>query len=381
MNKIENGFNQSGAIKTSKSGKKPLVSVVLPAYNEANIIENNLSILCQYLKTLENEYCWEIIIVNDGSTDETGAIAEAFAEEMENVHVLHHMFNFRLGQALQYAFKICKGDYIVVLDIDLSYSPFHIEKMLSKIRESRAKIVIASPYTRGGKVSNVPLTRRLLSAWANKFLCFFAKRDWFSDKLTNITGMVRTYDGLFLRNLNLKSMDMEINHEIISKSKILHARIVEIPAHLEWKHEDTETKIKDKSKCRKSNMRIMRAIAQSMMSGYIFRPFMFFIMPGFAILIFSIYTLFWAFIHFINLYQKVVYPGTSTDDRISEAIGQAFLQYPHTFIVGGISLMVAIQLISFGFIALQNKRYYDELFHLSSHIYKKNRSKENIEIT
>ena len=52
----------------------------------------------------------------------------------------------------------------------LSYSPDHIEKMLAKIRETRAKIVIASPYLKGGKVSNVPWLRKTLSKWANRFL-------------------------------------------------------------------------------------------------------------------------------------------------------------------------------------------------------------------
>ena len=45
---------------------------------------------------------------------------------------------------------MCRGDYVVVLDLDLSYSPEHIEKMLSRLRQSRAKIVIASPYMPGG---------------------------------------------------------------------------------------------------------------------------------------------------------------------------------------------------------------------------------------
>ncbi len=50
---------------------KPLVSIVGPAYNEEKIIEKSLKAICEYMKSIEHEYRWELIIVNDGSTDST----------------------------------------------------------------------------------------------------------------------------------------------------------------------------------------------------------------------------------------------------------------------------------------------------------------------
>ena len=187
--------------------RKPLVSVVVPAFNEASIITKNLGEICDFMRSLEEDYAWELIVVNDGSTDDTGDRAEHFADGRDNVLVLHHMYNFRLGQALRYAFSRCEGDYIVVMDLDLSYSAKSIKVMLEKIRGTRAKIVIASPFMKGGRIANVPFMRRLLSVWANRFLCMMATKDRFSDRITNITGMVRTYDGPFLRKLNLKATD------------------------------------------------------------------------------------------------------------------------------------------------------------------------------
>lgn len=359
------------------AAQKPLVSVVVPAYNEEDIIEKNLTTLCEYMKSLEDEYQWELIVINDGSTDGTGDLAEAFTKDMDNAYVLHHMFNFRLGQALRFAFNRCRGDYVAVMDLDLSYSPDHIGKMLAKIKETRAKIVIASPYMKGGNVSNVPRVRRILSAWANRFLCLMAPKNWYSDKLSNITGMVRAYDGEFLRKLNLKAMDVDINPEIIYKAKILRARIIEIPAHLNWKLVKFSKTI---IKRRKSSLRIMTTIVQSILSGFIFRPFMFFILPGFAIMILSLYPLIYILIHTIKYYQRLAYLGLSFDHRLSGAIGEAFKQSPHAFIVGGIALMVAIQLISLGMLAIQKKRYFEELFHLGSTIlYRNTRSAKKTE--
>ncbi|NTV97240.1 MAG: glycosyltransferase, partial [Thiobacillus sp.] len=86
-----------------------------------------------------------------------------------------------------------EADYLVVLDIDLSYSPDHIERMLARIRQTKAKIVIASPYMEGGKVSNVPWLRRVLSIWANRYLCMAVTRDKFSDKISAGLGVFNPF--------------------------------------------------------------------------------------------------------------------------------------------------------------------------------------------
>ena len=364
MYSLEKTNHADSTFRLKRSENRPLVSLIVPAYNEAAIIERNLSLLCEYMKSLETEYRWELIIVNDGSTDETGDLAEAFANTRENVYVLHHMFNFRLGQALRFAFNKCQGDYIVVMDLDLSYSPDHIGKMLHRIRETRAKIVIASPYMKGGKVSNVPWMRKTLSIWANRFLSFILTRDKFSDRLTTLTGMVRTYDKQFLSGLVLKAMDVNIHSEIIYKAMILRARIVEIPAHLDWKFSFK------KDERRKSSMRILRSIMMNLTSGFTLRPFMFFMIPGFTLLLFSIDPLIWATIHTVSNFRKIILTSSSITFPISDAIAAAFLQSPQSFIVGSFGLIVAIQLICLGFLSYQNKRNYEELFYLNSKIYK-----------
>jgi len=363
MNKTEERFDKPPGPADPKANDKPLVSLVLPAFNESDILEKNLKILEEYMRTLEGTYRWEMIIVNDGSTDATGEIAEAFKAGRENVTVLHHALNFRLGQTLRYAFHRSRGDIVVVMDIDLSYAPRHIGLMLARMKETRAKVVIASPYAKGGKVSHVPWGRRLLSRWANRFLCLMATKDYFSDKLTAITGMVRAYDGPFIRKLSLWAMDVDINPEIIHKAKILRARIVEVPAHLDWK---TARPDKRNHRHPRPNRRLLRTTIQSFVSGYMFRPFMFFITPGILLFLLSLYPLAWTVIHTIAQYRRLAGAGLSFDFRLSEAIGAAFKISPHAFVVGGIALMVSIQLLSLGLLALQKKRYFAELFYQNS---------------
>lgn len=345
--------------------QQPLVSLVVPAYNEAALIKSTLRKLCDYMRGIETDYRWEIVLINDGSTDGTGDIVEQFARLNPQVRIFHHITNFGLGQAFKFAFRQCRGDYILTLDADLSYSVDHIRSLLDKIVETRAKIVVASPYMEGGKISNVPWLRRTLSIWANRFLAVTSE-----SHLSTLTSMVRVYDGRFLRSLNLRARGMEILPEIIYKAKLLGARIEEIPAHLDWK-------LLKETPQRRSSMRLWHHMVRVILSGFLFRPVIFFILPGLLMLLFAAYVNGWMIAHFIEQFQQMAqYP--SFFQRASAAIGAAYAGSPHTFIVGISALMLAIQLISLGILALQSKNYFEEIFHLASTIYRFNN--EAIEI-
>jgi glycosyltransferase involved in cell wall biosynthesis len=347
--------------------QKPLVSLVAPAYNEQIIIEQNLNILCAYMKSLENQYRWELIIVNDGSSDNTGQLADRFAQDKDNVYVIHHLINCGLGQTLRTGFEHCQGEYIITLDLDLSYAPDnHIKELLTKIRESQAKVVVASPYMKGGRVSNVPWLRWILSVWGNRFLSFTA-----NGSLATLTSMVRVYDAEFLKTLNLKSRGMEINPEVIHKAKLLQARVAEIPAHLKW----SSQRGKPKSQRRKSSMtsaRIFKHTLEVVFFGFIFRPVIFFILPSLLFFLISSYASAWVVVHCWSNYQNLIQQNTFSDQAVatSAAVAAAFRQAPHTFLISGMSLMLSIQLFSLGVLSMQSKQYFDEMFYLGTSIFK-----------
>jgi len=366
----EDEIRTSAAPAAGSPDVRPLVTVVVPAYNEAETLARNLAVLDAYLQTLAAAYRYEIVIVDDGSRDATGEIAAAFAAGRPDVRVLHHQINLRLGQTLRTAFNAARGDIVVVMDADLSYAPDHIAAMLARMKETRAKIVIASPYRKGGEVVHVPRLRRLLSKWANRFLCLMAPKDFFSDKLTNITGMVRAYDGDFIRGLSLWAMDVDVNPEIINKAKILRARIVEVPARLAW---DADKRNGAARRRRASGLQILKGTIQSIVSGYLFRPFHFFIVPGLALFLLSLYPLAWTVIHTVEQYGQLSGKGLPLDYRLSEAIAGAFKLAPHSFVVAGFALVVAIQLLSLGLLSLQKKRNHAQLFYLLSAMYMEGR--------
>jgi glycosyltransferase involved in cell wall biosynthesis len=337
--------------------ERPSISVVVPAYNEAGIIVGNLTRLCAYVAGLDEMYRCEVIVVNDGSTDDTGHLADAFASTHENVRVLHHRTNFRLGQALRYAFNNCTGDYIVTIDCDLSYGPEHIGQLVTELRATHAKIVVASPYAKGGHTTRVPWLRRFLSRSANRFLAAAAR-----GPLSTLTGMVRAYDRRFLSTLDLRSMGTDINTEILYKADLLGAKVVEIPAHLDWSFAESG------GRRRSSFGALAHSTNAYLLSGFMFRPVLFFIGPGLVMLAAAGYTLAWL-VYRVGTYFFEQSAG-SFDTRVTIAIQRAYEAAPYSFVVGGIALMIAFQLLSLGTLALQSERYFKELFHFNTTLYR-----------
>jgi glycosyltransferase involved in cell wall biosynthesis len=358
---------------------RPLVSIVLPAYNEATILEENLTLLEQYLDTLTSHYRWQIIVVNDGSRDNTGPLADALAQSHPRLKVVHHEVNQGLGQALKTGFAHCQGQYIITLDLDLSYDPRHIERLLDKIQATKAQIVVTSPYMPGGKVSNVPKFRLWLSIWANRFLSLAAKKD-----VATLTGMVRAYDAQFLNSLSFRATGMDVNPEVLYKAKILKARIVEVPAHLHWRTPNAYTpsaqrpslakRTPPKAAQRQSSMKIARQSWSVFFYGFVFRPVMFFVLPGLLLLLSSFVLQAHVLWHCLGAYQQLLQTNSSV--RPTDAISFAFTHNPHDFLLAGISLIIAIQCLGLGVLAMQMKHYFEESFYLVTQMYRAVQSHE-----
>lgn len=330
-----------------------MLSVIVPVFNEQALLKEHLRQIVSYLESMETEFRWEVVIVNDGSLDNTTRIVDQIAAQRENIVALHHPKNFGLGQAMKFGFNNTRGDYVITMDIDLSYDVDHIGELARTIRDTKAKIVLASPYMKGGSIHNVPWFRRVLSIYGNRFLSFFAKGHF-----STLTSMMRAYDGNFIRSVNLRSMGMDIMPETVHKSMILGGLIVEIPGRLDWgpQRKFAETRF--------SSMQIVRHLFATILAGFIFRPFLFFIIPGLVIGIFSIYVNFWMFVHYFDALDLL--EATGQPVRFDEAVAIAYQGHPHTFIVGLMSAMLAVQLVGLGILALQNKQYFDELFDLGS---------------
>ncbi len=167
--------------------------------------------------------------------------------------------------------------------------------------------------------------------------------------------MVRAYDAKFLRTLDFYSMGMEVNSEILYKAMVLRARIEEIPAVLKWHLPDPQA-VANKP-VRRSSMRITKYVVTLLVSGFLYRPIMFFLVPGITALALFAWCALWMLIDTIQ----------------ARSLSQAWQLWPHTFIIGGLSLLASVQLLSCGLISLQNKCYFEQMFHLGTTTYRTSR--------
>jgi hypothetical protein len=101
------------------------------------------------------------------------------------------------------------------------------------------------------------------------------------------------------------------------------------------------------------------------MSAFIFRPYMFFMIIGSALMLLSLYELVWLLFDTVkDVAAGDLLPGE--ERSFSHSLSLEFKKNPQSFLVGGITFVVAIQFLSLGFLSLQSKRYFEELFHLGT---------------
>lgn len=147
------------------------VWIVLPAYNEERDLPSLLERVAE--ATDEAGLRFEILIVDDGSTDRTHEIAELWADKLP-LQVRGHPGNMGLGatlrDGLEWACQLAQpSDVIITLDADNSHTPELILRMVRLIREGH-DVVIASRFTRGSRIRGVPVHRRVLSRLAGILL-------------------------------------------------------------------------------------------------------------------------------------------------------------------------------------------------------------------
>lgn len=141
--------------------------VIVPTYNE----RSNLPKMLEWILVQGPEF--EVLVVDDGSPDGTGALADEAAARDPRVHVLHRPSKLGLGTAYLNGFAWALArDYthILEMDCDFSHDPNHLPKFLEAARETGADVVLGSRY-RQGKVTvvNWPMRRLLLSYAANLY--------------------------------------------------------------------------------------------------------------------------------------------------------------------------------------------------------------------
>ncbi len=211
----------------------PLVSVVVPMHNEEENAADTLGALAAIIEG--QGWPYELIPVNDGSTDSTAQRLAELSEGDPRIRPVSYTVNRGRGYALRRGFAQARGSFVASMDADLSYTADTVVRMVTALLEdAEADLVLASPYMPGGGVEGVPFMRLALSRGGNWVL-----RRSLPQPVWTSTGIVRAYRREVLDSLALESDGKEIHLEILSEAMALGYRVVEIPAILATRRKGT----------------------------------------------------------------------------------------------------------------------------------------------
>ncbi|MEK6481694.1 glycosyltransferase family 2 protein [Catalinimonas sp. 4WD22] len=173
------------------------LSIIIPAYNEANTICSILEKVCQI--TLLNNTLKEIIVVNDCSSDDTEQAVKTYMDKNPNaVKLYSHSVNKGKGAAIHTGIRYATGDYVIVQDADLEYDPQEFNSLLQPVLGGHADVVYGSRFMGGN-------AHRILFFWhsiGNAVLTLIS--NMFTN--LNLTDMETCYK-LFKRE-HLQSLDL-----------------------------------------------------------------------------------------------------------------------------------------------------------------------------
>jgi dolichol-phosphate mannosyltransferase len=197
--------------------------VIIPTYNE---IENIRRIVPQ---VLEQDPRIDVLVVDDGSPDGTGAAADELAQASPRVHVLHRERKQGLGTAYRTGFRWALDrdyEYVFEMDCDFSHDPKHLPQFLAAVQG--ADLVLGSRYLRGRvTVVNWPMPRLLLSYGANIYARIVTGL-----RLFDATGGFKCFRRRVLEAIDLKAVGSNgyaFQIEMSFRAARKGFRIVEIP--------------------------------------------------------------------------------------------------------------------------------------------------------
>ena len=148
-------------------------TVCLPTYNERENLEPMVRALLERLGEDDR-----VLVIDDGSPDGTGELADRLATEEPRVAVLHRERKQGLGPAYLAGFRRALADgaeLVLEMDCDFSHDPADVPRLIAAVEDGHGDLVLGSRYVPGGSVSNWGLLRRLISRGASLYTGFFLR--------------------------------------------------------------------------------------------------------------------------------------------------------------------------------------------------------------
>jgi dolichol-phosphate mannosyltransferase len=199
-------------------------TVCLPTYNELENLERMVRRLGEVLRDGDR-----VLVIDDGSPDGTGELADRLAAELPFVSVLHRATKEGLGPAYLAGFARALADgaeLVLEMDCDFSHDPADVPRLIAAA-EGGADLVLGSRYVPGGAIPNWGLARRAISLGGNVYAQLFL-----SSRLRDLTGGFKCFRRVVLETVDLGRIDSKgYAFQIETTYRVVRAgfRVVEVP--------------------------------------------------------------------------------------------------------------------------------------------------------
>lgn len=203
---------------------RPELSLVMPAYNEADAIEETVDRVDRIVKRTGLNY--ELIVVDDGSLDGTRTKATNCANNNSHIKVVSYKRNLGKGHAIKTGFRYARSDAVIFMDSDLDINPEHITRYVEALKHG--DIVIASKWHPQSSVE-IPLMRRFLSHSFNVLVKLLTGIK-VKDTQTGLKAVRRKRLESIFSKLAVKRYAFDV--ELLAVANLHSFKIVELPVNI-----------------------------------------------------------------------------------------------------------------------------------------------------
>lgn len=195
-----------------------MFSIIIPVYNEERTISKLIDMVLSV--KLPCDQSLQVIVVNDGSTDQTQMILDALNDQ--RLLIIHNSANSGKTAAIKEGLRHVRGDLVLVQDADLEYSPDQYAILLDAITQEGVDIVYGSRFL--GNIQNMALINR----WANVFsnIIFNLK---FRTQLTDINTCFKLFPRSLIQSITIESDHFGFETEVTAKMVKMNKMIKEVP--------------------------------------------------------------------------------------------------------------------------------------------------------
>lgn len=211
-----------------------MLSIIVPIYNE----EETLPIIMERIQSVEYPIPYEMVAVDDGSSDNSPQILQQLSDSIQNLRVITYPENKGKGYAIRTGFQEASGDIIIIQDADLEYDPAEIPKLIEPIFGEESKVVYGSRFA--GTVEGA----HPFFTFGNKFLTGSTNL-LFGCKLTDMETCYKALDKEVIENMQLQQNQFGIEPEITANILKQGYTIKEIPISYAAREEGKKITWKD----------------------------------------------------------------------------------------------------------------------------------------